>query len=303
MNKLLLLSIMLLTITLPAFAFSAQGAAGGNNTPNSISVHSSSDVKVGQIVRDCAQCPEMVAVPQVGRPASDPGKIFYVGRFEVTWREYLIAVQEGSCPVPEKDFGGTYDASDRKINDYYPITGISPDIFRCYLKWIKNKTGKEYRIPSAKEWEHAARSGTKSEYYWGDGIGYNNAIVFDYFNYKELQRKLGESMSSMRDDLRGDVKWKAIYPVGQFKPNSWGLYDIIGNAAEITTEPYSPSLGCIKIRSTKACEMLSARGNVIVRLVNPMKPNPPITESLTTTRYPTSAHHGYNRVGFRLVRD
>ena len=264
---------------------------------------SSLSVKIGQIVHECADCPTMIVVPQVGRTAENPGKVFYAGRFEVKWREYLAAVREGACPIPEKDFGGLYDTSDPKINDDYPITGISPDVFSCYLKWLKNKTGNVYRMPSSAEWEHIARAGTDTEYYWGNNLGFDNAMVFGYFNKTALEERIGDTKGSFRNDARGDVKRKAIYPVGKFRPNPWGLYDVIGNAAEITTEPYPPLPACLKHRPLRDCEVISARGNDIFRSPNPIGPNSPITASLLTTRYRTTAHYGSHSVGFRLVHD
>lgn len=307
MNRLLLLFSVFLAITSPISACSAQEtSAGSRESFVQGSAAATSGVKIGKIVRDCAECPEMVAVPQVGHTASSPGRIFYAGRFEVTWREYLVAVREKACPVPEKSFGGFYDPNDPRINDNYPLTGISPDGFPCYLQWLKRKTGKTYRIPSAPEWEHVARAGTVTEYYWGDGLGYNNAIVFDYFDLPALKRRMGypqDQFDKSLHDPRGDVNFDRLFPVGQFKPNPWGLYDVIGNAAEVTTEVSPPVPGCLERRSPMICEQLSARGADRIRSPNPMKPNPPITQSWTTTRFRTSAHGGNHRTGFRLVRD
>lgn len=280
----------------------AGGKMGDGSAQNAM--HVSTAAGIGKVIRDCAACPEMVAVPQVGHASSAPGKIFYAGRYEITWRQYLVAVREGACPVPLQDFTNEpYDIDDPKINDDYPMTGVGPDEFSCYLNWLQRKTGKVYRIPSAAEWEHIARAGTKTEYYWGDGLGYNNAVVFDYFNIEALRTSLGDTKRFSRDDPRFDVKWVSLFPVGQFKPNPWGLYDVIGNVSEITTEPYPPYPACVKNRPLKVCEMLGGRGADRIRSPNPSKPNPPITGSLTTTRYRAPAHGGVHGAGFRVVRD
>jgi formylglycine-generating enzyme required for sulfatase activity len=235
-----------------------------------------------------------------------PGKVFYAARYEVTWREYLVAVREKACPLPEKSFGGFYDPNDPHINDNYPLTGVSPDVFSCYLHWLKERTGNTYRIPSAAEWEHVARAGTSTDYYWGDELGFNNAIVFDYFDLPALKRRLNYPQGKLDNSLhdpRLDVDHYRVFPVGQFKPNPWGLYDVIGNAAEVTTEAYPPAPGCLKHNSPMICEQLSARGADRIRSPNPAIPNPPITQSLMTSRFRTSAHGGNHRTGFRLVRD
>lgn len=261
-------------------------------------------VKIGTVVSDCADCPDMVAVPQLGHDAASPGTIFYAGRTEVTWRQYLAAVRDGACPVPVEDVTDKpLDIRNPRISDDYPITRISSDVFRCYLGWLKSKTGRDYRVPSGREWEHLARAGTSTTYYWGDGLGYDNAIIPGYFDVRKLRAELGEATSGFRDDPRFDVKFLDIYPVARLKPNAWGLYDVIGNAAETTAEAVAPLPVCLKTLSTEQCRGFAARGADILRSSNPSKPNPPITASLMTARFRVSAHYGAYRAGYRVVRN
>ncbi|MFT3978141.1 MAG: SUMF1/EgtB/PvdO family nonheme iron enzyme [Sphingomonas bacterium] len=304
MSRIIPLLFALPASTLSASACSVQQPSADKRTLAQAPSAAPTKVSIGQVIRDCVDCPEMVAVPQVGRTASDPGKIFYAGRFEVTSREYLFAVREGVCPSPQKGFGGFFNANDPKINDNYPLTGeIGLDQFKCYLSWINNKTKKKYRIPSGDEWEHIARAGTSGEYYWGNDIGYNNAVVFGYFDLDLIKNKLKYPKGNFLNDERSDVKFEKVFPVGMFKPNPWGIFDIIGNAAEVTTESYPPTPVCIQKRTSGACDMLVARGNDIGRRPYPSRPNSSITVSLTTARYRTSMHYGVYGVGFRLIRD
>lgn len=278
---------------------------GGSSTARAAPEAASTQPAIGTIVKDCPDCPEMIAVPQVGHDASRPGKIFYAERFELTWRQYLMAVRGGECPAPMKNYTETLDVEDSKINDNYPVTAIPPEVFPCYLQWLKKKTGKFYRLPSAAEWEHIARAGTKTAYYWGDQLGYNNAVVIDYFDSHSLRKKLREPGDGPRDDPRNDVKWGDVFPVGQFGPNPWGLYDVIGNAGELTTESIKlPSYPfCIKRLPPRKCETLALRGVVLGRLQHPRQPNSPITTSLTVERSFSPAFGPSNHTGFRLVRD
>jgi formylglycine-generating enzyme required for sulfatase activity len=245
----------------------------------------------------------MVAIPQVGHGASSPGILLYAGRFEITWRQYLFAVRQGACPIPKDGNNQDYDVNDKRINDEYPLTTVGLDTFSCYTQWISQMTGHRYRIPTAQEWEHLARAGTREEYYWGNGLGLNNAVVIDHFDFKKIQKTTQDTTRFFRDDRRVDVKFKLVYPVGILRPNPWGLYDVIGNAAEFTTEKSAPSSLCLRTRKAAVCDMINVRGNDRGRIPNPMTPNPPITVSYMTERFTAPAHGGVSRAGFRLVRD
>jgi formylglycine-generating enzyme required for sulfatase activity len=69
-------------------------------------------------------------------------------------------------------------------------------------------TGQRYRLLTEAEWEYAARAGTTTAYYWGDEIGKGNANCND--------------CGSQWDNLE-------TAPVGSFKTNAFGLYDMAGN--------------------------------------------------------------------------
>lgn len=74
-----------------------------------------------------------------------------------------------------------------------------------FCEWLSKKTGKKYRLPTEAEWEYAARAGGTHEVP-EEGL---DEIAWHYGN--------------------GDDK---AHPIGEKKPNAWGLHDMIGNAAE-----------------------------------------------------------------------
>ena len=77
---------------------------------------------------------------------------FAAGKFEVTFAEWDACVSEGGCKhKPETDWG----------RGRQPVMDVSwDDITKEYLPWLRQKTGKEYRLLSEAEWEYAARAGT-----------------------------------------------------------------------------------------------------------------------------------------------
>ena len=51
----------------------------------------------------------------------------------------------------------------------HPVACVSWDDAQGYVAWLSRETGEEYRLPSESEWEYAARAGTATSRYWGEG--------------------------------------------------------------------------------------------------------------------------------------
>ena len=133
---------------------------------------------VGDIFRDCPNCPEVVVLPGgsflMGAPPDafagwgerpyHPVTIaepFAVGRYEVTFDEWDACVAEGGCACyePEDENWG---------RGRRPVINVSWEDAQDYLYWLSRKTGKSYRLLSEAEWEYAVRAGTITAYYWGN---------------------------------------------------------------------------------------------------------------------------------------
>lgn len=128
----------------------------------------------GDKVRDCEACPELVLVPagtsRVGADLDDafathaerpqaivriwPG--FFMSRNEVSAAEYrafstATGRTERRCEVVGDMHAGA------------EATCVSPDDALAYVAWLRRITGKSYRLPSAAEWEYAARAEQSGE--------------------------------------------------------------------------------------------------------------------------------------------
>jgi formylglycine-generating enzyme required for sulfatase activity len=174
-----------------------------------------------QTFRDCVECPKMVVVPPgrftMGadgrRPDERPAHQvtidypFAMSVYEITIAEWDACLQDGDC---------TYSPAGRKENnERLPISNVSWEDARDYTRWLSDKTGEEYRLPSEAEWEYATRGGMETAYWWGDDVGEHHAHC-----------KVCGSQWNNDGPL----------PVGSFKPNPFGLYDVHGNVWEWTAD-------------------------------------------------------------------
>lgn len=262
-------------------------------------------VKVGTVTKDCQECPEIVPIPAVGRSVDDPGPPFYAMRFELTWRQYIAAIRAGACPL------ATFWGRDRRpwplerykeIEDNHPLVGISYDTIQCYLDWINKKTGKRYRIPSGAEWEHLARGGTRTAYPWGDTLRMNDAILPNLFDKAALTAKYGVITSQY--DPRDGNKYGRTYPVGSLKPNPWGLYDVIGNASEVTTEIMEPLPLCVRNNDLRICSAIAVRGydGFFISFSGPHAPFPEPGVNLLQKKE-RGPRYSQGASGYRFVRN
>ncbi len=177
-------------------------------------------LSVGQIFRDCPApvCPSMVVLPGgsfvMGSDADGRGsyederpahvvtvRSFAVGRFELTFQEWDACFQDKECPHWPADEGW---GRERR-----PVINVSWEDAQHYVKWLSQRTGQSYRLLSEAEWEFAARAGTTTQYSFGDEL-----------------RKLGEY--AWMNSNSGNQS----HPVGEKKPNPWGLFDMHGGVWE-----------------------------------------------------------------------
>ena len=97
-------------------------------------------------------------------------KPFAVGVYEVTFGQWDACRRAGGCTHNPGDEG--WGRGSR------PVMNVSWSDAREYVRWLKRKTGKRYRLLSESEWEYVARGGTETERYWGD----DPADACDYAN-------------------------------------------------------------------------------------------------------------------------
>jgi sulfatase modifying factor 1 len=98
----------------------------------------------------------------------------------------------------------------------HPVTTISFHDALAYCKWSG------YRLPTLDEWEVACRAGTTTTYFFGS----DPAKIGEYAN-------VWHGLDHMKADYSDGYMYTS--PVGSFKPNPWGLYDMYGNVFQFCT--------------------------------------------------------------------
>ena len=143
-----------------------------------------------------------------------------------------------------------------------PAVRVSWDRAMAYCRWLCQRTGMTFTLPTEEQWEYACRAGTNSLLSYGnigaDFSGYANLadkalaispgptgglrsnITAHKGNGIFLSALLGSNVAC---DVRFDDRAVITTAVGSYRPNAWGLYDMHGNAAEWTLSEYAAGSG------------------------------------------------------------
>jgi formylglycine-generating enzyme required for sulfatase activity len=129
-------------------------------------------------------------------------KPFAVSKFEATFAEWDACADAGTCQR----------VADRWGRGQMPVINVSWDEATQYIGWLSWLTKREYRLLTEAEWEYAARAGTPHPLFLGNETGKGNANCAGCGS-----------------------QWDGTAPVGSFKPNAFGLFDMHGNVWEWDT--------------------------------------------------------------------
>jgi formylglycine-generating enzyme required for sulfatase activity len=243
--------------------------------------------KSGSEFTECATaCPTMVVVPAgkftMGSPVRERdraesegpqhevtiAKVFAVGRTEVTFAEWDACVSAGACAnVSDNTWG----------RGNQPVINVSWDDAKGYIAWLSRVTGKEYRLLTEAEWEYAARAGATTVYSWGNEIGKDNG-------------------NCSRCGSKWDLKLTA--PVGSFKANAFGLYDMHGNVWEWCEDVWHNNYDGAPVDGTAWVQ----GGDAGTSVVRGGSWNNGPSNLRAASRFGYSSDERYGNIGFRLAR-
>jgi formylglycine-generating enzyme required for sulfatase activity len=194
---------------------------------------------------------KLVLIPKgtfmMGSPIEEEGAENDEEQHQVTIsKDYYLGVTEVTQGQYEKVMGTNPSYFQKRVirksdSSMYPVEQVSWEDAVEFCKKLSDlpeekKGGRVYRLPTEAEWEYACRAGSKAAYSFGE----NSKTLGDYSWY-------------------GDNSGSQTHPVGEKKPNAWGLYDMHGNVWEwcsdwydeypkgAVSDPSGPSEGSIRV--------------------------------------------------------
>ena len=223
--------------------------------------------------RDCDACPEMVIVPagsvvigshpdtmhrkqrERDRQQARIAQPFAMARTEVTLGQYraFVAATGHDTVRPLRDgkplagcnyFDGagygfvarhTWDNPGYAQHEDDPVVCVSWRDADSYANWLSTQTGRRYRVPSTVEFEYALRAGSAAPWFWGTSA--DQACEYANVADQAFGRVYPE-----RPRFACNDRYVYTAPVGRFKPNAFGLHDMIGNAWEWTNDCWHDDL-------------------------------------------------------------
>ncbi len=272
------------------------------------------------IMQDCPICPQMVVIPpgtfamgseEAGLPDDEKPRrtvtierSFAISRFEITLVEFLAFADVTSRQPGPDCFGWNSDGIATNFEggnwvdpgfaqtDRSPVTCVSWEDARDYARWLSERTGETYRLPSEAEWEYV-RSFPASDGGQVDGASpalceFGNVAdisaaeamkehaAVTRFNLGRVEAgqplQLDSKFSLYNRDV--EVPWEVAAcrdgtglssaPVGSYKPNKFGVHDLVGNLWEWTqdcwVEGYADAPADGAAVASGLCEMRSLRG-------------------------------------------
>ena len=192
--------------------------------------------------RKCEMPPHQVSIP---RP-------FWMCQTETTVSQFRRFVEEtGFVTEAEQDQTGCnrLDLNTGKViqdpavtwrtpgfpqSDRHPVVGVSHRDALAYCRWLTNKHGHSFRLPTEAEWEYACRAGTTTAF----SSGHRPKDLQGFANASD------QSLKHVFSRASGSAPWDDGHPftapVASYQPNRFGMYDMHGNVGEWCADWFAP---------------------------------------------------------------
>jgi formylglycine-generating enzyme required for sulfatase activity len=225
---------------------------------------------------------------------------FWMATTEVTNAMYRLFDSEHDSRYINR-FGTDTNTRGYAVNHpKQPVVRVTWQEAMEFCDWLSEKTGKTFTLPTEAQWEWACRAGSDEAFGFGDA----DVSFHQWANLADISMAkfwIGEdgplqmvqpAWMIRRNDVNDRVQ--VTSPIGKYRPNVWGLYDMHGNAAEWTRTSYAS----YPYNAADGRDALGSRGNKVVR-GGSWYDMPYRAQSATRQQYP--AWQPVFNVGFRVV--
>lgn len=240
---------------------------------------------------------------------------FQMSKYAITVAEYRKFVEEtnykstaGKCPdfIDQNWYSdrgeksnGTWEKHNLSYSEFQPVTCITFLDVNAYINWLNKKTGLKYRLPTEEEWEYAARANTTSKYFWGNDESKTHlyANFADYSSEYFVSKQFGASYNGFIEITNNNDGEPFGAIVGLYRPNPFGLYDMMGNVSQMLSSCYNAEgyqNKSIYDKANNKCKYIVTRGGSWH-----YKPRP----VWYRRRSKTETNFASTRRGFRLALD
>ena len=204
---------------------------------------------------------------------------FSLGKYEVTYEQFDYYVWEQQRTADRRL--AHYPTAAKGGRGKRPVVNVDWSAASDYTRWLGERIGRECRLPTEAEWEHAARAKTHTAYPWGD----------------EVRR-----MSSGREDVMANCRgcgssWDGDQsaPVGSFAANAFGVHDNSGNVWEWTC-----SVGRERFDGSEQTCAAGDRENTEARVVRGGSWNDVVAFARSAARFRVPPDLRFDFLGFRV---
>ncbi len=177
---------------------------------------------------------------------------FWMGRFEVTNRQYAAFDPSHDSRLEEGDYlqFGIEERGYPVNAPEQPVVRVSWDAANAFCQWASRRTGLAIGLPTEAEWQYACRAGTATPLWFGQ----LDADFSPFANLADASLRAVDTYAPWGLPSGAIAPWRpavetandgyrASAPVGSYRPNPWGLYDMVGNVAEWVQAAYRPPHG------------------------------------------------------------
>ncbi|WP_321279293.1 NapC/NirT family cytochrome c [Marinifilum fragile] len=179
---------------------------------------------------------EMVAIPKTDTIAP-----FFMGKIEVSWNEYKTFLEETESEgriIENKEDVDAISGATPPFGDpsqgwgmgTRPAITMTWHAANTYCKWLSQKTGKTYRLPTKEEWIHACKANSTEDFFFGGKVKDYKKSKFPMSLFRSPNEKINEYVTWSENGNE-----RTALP-DQVKPNPFGLINMLGNVKEFCSD-------------------------------------------------------------------